>query len=386
MAVLLRWLLGWDEVEPALSHGRGGGITVHPELWRVDRDNRRIDDLTDALVAWVVEWQGSRGAAAQMTAEIVLRDPQRLHPLRDYVAPWLRLTYDDGRPAVAMQLGLYVVSLPEETHWLGHSEARYEGRDLTWLLANSILTRTHNVKAGTRLETALGRLTRDAGLRRFRYRTGTRAVGRDRSFPPGTTRLAAINDLATGTGHYAVAADRDGTLYTMAYRSLADVEPWATFTADDPVDVVTVTPDSADRVANVVVVKKEHPTEAPIVAIRRNDDPTSPTSTVTLGRDILYGGAPVVDGELETQADAEALADELLRLAGSYYRTVTLRLLPMTPPGTREVVELRDFRVGSGDLSGRYWVRSWRLGAVPEEAVLELTMDVLTYYGGTVGE
>lgn len=386
MAVLLRWLLGWEEVEPALSAGRGGGITVHPELWRVDRDNRRLEDLTDALIAWAVEWQGSRGAAAQMTAEVILRDANRLHPLRDCVAPWLRLAYDDGRPTVTMQLGLYVVSLPEETHGPGQSEARYEGRDLTWLLANSVLTRTHNVKAGTRLDAALGRLTRDAGLRRFRYRTGTRTIGRDRSFPPGTTRLEAINDLATGTGHYAVAADRDGTLYTTAYRALADVEPWATFTADDPVGLVEVTPDSADRVANVVVVKKEHPTEAPIVAIRRNDDPTSPTSTVTLGREILYGGAPVIDGELETQADVEALADELLRLAGSYYRTVTLRVLPTEPPGTREVVELRDFRAGSSDLSGRYWVRSWRLGATPEDAVLELTLDVLTYFGGAVGE
>jgi hypothetical protein len=148
-------------------------------------------------------------------------------------------------------------------------------------------------------------------------------------------------------------------------------------TPADVVGEVEVEPEMTERVANTVIVIGERTQGAPLVAIRRNTDPASPVSTVSLGREVVYGGGPITI-DADTQAAVDAYADDLFELAGTYYRTVIVRLLPGRLPGLQEVVELRDFVNAGVDLSGRYWLKSWRIGVTPDDALLELSLSALT--------
>lgn len=379
MSALIWWLHAWGEQQPAPLRGSGGGMTLRPELWRVTIDGQRLENLTDVLAGCVIDWHDERREAIAMAAEIALRDPTRVHPLRDYLAPLLVLSYDDGRPDLVRQVGIFAVDLPREEHLWGQVTATYQGKDLTWILANSVFTDSYTVAAGANLESAMGTITQQAGISRYRYQMGGKTAGRSRTFKPGSSRLRALNRFCKATGRYPVFMDLDGSLQTLPYRSRERSTPWAVYTPADPVGAVTVQPETTERIANVVVVVAERPDGAPITVIRKNTDPASPTSTAALGREIVYGGGPVQDSDIEDQAAAEALADDLLERAGSYYRTVTLRVLPGEPPGLHRTVELRNFVNAGVDLSGKYWLKGWRLGLTPERALVELSLNRLTY-------
>lgn len=139
----------------------------------------------------------------------------------------------------------------------------------------------------------------------------------------GGSKLAAVNALLGMAGFRAAQTDPMGrVVFRAAERQPYGAPVWtfeegpeATFLADatDEFD--------ATSVANRVVAQFET-SEATVFGVAVDDDPSSPWSTVSLGRTVTK---PYDYDYAATQAEADAKAEELLRTQQSVVRRVKLR-------------------------------------------------------------
>lgn len=99
--------------------------------------------------------------------------------------------------------------------------------------------------------------------------------------------------------------------------------------------------------------------KASIEAIAVNDAPASPTSTVSLGRRIVRTH---YDSKIETQAQADELAANLLQESLTRYRKLTLHTYPDPRRGLGEIYAL-DIRRDDGTVvaGGNWRTRGWEL-------------------------
>lgn len=96
-----------------------------------------------------------------------------------------------------------------------------------------------------------------------------------------------------------------------------------------------------------------------IVAIAVNDDPASPTSTVSLGRRVVRTD---YDAQIETQAQADERAAMLLQESLTRYRKITLKTFPDPRRGIGEIYGL-DIRRDDGGIvaAGQWRCSGWDL-------------------------
>ncbi len=360
------------EPEPQVA-GTGGVVTMSTRLWRATKNNELVEEITGLFLDGAVEMNLDR--SVRMSATLKLRRTDGLTPYVDYLAPFVRLTYDDGTPAQDQQVGLFAIAMPDGTRTRERREGTIEGRDLTGIVADAAFADAYNVAASTNYVTAAIAILAGIGLSRVNIPPASATTAEALSFPAGSSRLEAVNRLLRAIGYYDLYADRTGVLTSQPSRALRVVDPVATWTPDDLLQPVEIKPVTT-TVANVVIVVKDNPNAAPLTAVRRNDDPASPLSTVALGREVTRLAS---DAQLADQAAVDALADRLFDEAGSFYQVLLATVRPTLGLGLHETVDL----VLTGELaslSGRYWVRTWRLGLTPATAAVACELNrVITY-------
>lgn len=360
--------------------GSGGGIEISVDLFRATIANAIVEDISAYLRDGFVDMNVDR--AVKLAASFALREPDIVTPYTDYLAPFLRLTYDDGTDEVYQQIGLYAVTVPPGGYTPDDAGATFDGSDLTAVLAQAAYTNTQNATAGFNYATEIRNGITNGGITRHNIPATTETLPTNQSFPPGTTRLEKANTLLSQLGWYHLGTDLDGKVSTPGpSRNLSSMEPWRELIDTDLLVPVDVQPGS-EGIANVVVVINNDGTAAPLTATARNDDPSSPTSTVGpedggigLGRSIVR--KVEVQGST-TQAALNALAARYLAESRTYYRTAKATILP--DPSSlipHQIVRLTLTGKQAG-LSGLWWVRTSRIGFQPATAATVLELNQVT--------
>lgn len=361
--------IGYGDAFYGESPGTGGGQTIWHEVYQADLSNAQLADLTAPFYATPSSEVGlNHDRVIKAQGSLAIRGPDQLRPYRDYLAVWLNRAYDDGRPPQRDQLGLFEVRVPPGTRTVERAEAIYTGYDLTATLARYAFTQGYNIAAASNYVSAVLDILALAGITRTLIEPTTQATSAVISFAVGTSYLDAANTLLQAIGYYQLAAMPDGTLMSMPSRPLHLVEPYRTITDADLMAPVEIQPLDT-TVANVVIVVKNNPDSAPLTAIRRNDDPDSPTSTVNLG---TIARTPQEYAELADQAAVDALADRLLSEGRSFYQTAKIAMLP----DPRALVPHQTIRLDlTGQLAilnGLWWVRTAVLPLDTRATTLEL--------------
>jgi hypothetical protein len=352
--------------------------TISTTLWRTDIDGNRLEDLSRYLTEGSVEMNTDR-VSGKMAGYFSITEPDRIRAYTDFLAPTLTIEYDDGSPTITKSLGFYSTRTAPATRTLERHEATFEVEDLSRLLSLSAYTAVDNVPASTNVVTEVEATIGEASITRYSLPTTSATTPKALTFPIGTTRLEKANDLLGSIGWYALFPRLDGKLTSKPYIDLANAQPVMTIGDGDllaPIDV-----QSTDQtLVNVVIVIRDDPAQASLYAVARNDDPGSPTSTVSVGFE--YTRIERV-GDLQTQTEVDALAARLLREARTYYQTATVRVFPDTDFSVHEVVDL----ALSGELAalnGRWWVRRWALGLTPASCYYDLELNRVTTASGGV--
>lgn len=346
--------------------------TMSVELYRCTIDNVPVEAISDQLIDGSVDMNLDRDI--KLAAQFVIRDPSNITPYSDYLAPFMQLVFDDGRADVYLQLGLYATKVAPGSYSINDSVATFDGDDLTSVPANAGYTNTINTPAATNYVTEIRGAISGAGISRTNIPDTTTTTAVALSFPPGTTRLEKVNTLLDQLGWYHVGMDLDGRISTPgAPQTLASMEPWRTLTDSDIIGRIDVQP-TGEEIANVIIVINDDGAAAPLTSTATNSDPSSPTSTVAIGRSIMR--KVTVSGST-TQAALDALAARILAESRTFYRVAKLKLLhDPTALQLHQVVQL-DLTGEQASLSGKWWIRTAKIGFTPGQP-LELEINQIT--------
>lgn len=338
--------------------GEGGGITTWFELWRATIDNQMVEDISDYLLGGKVDMNRDRAVTTQATFD--LKDVSIVDPYTDYLAVFQNLEYDDSGIIERDQLGLFNVRVPSGTRTKERAEGEHTGYDITAMLARRAFTDTYNVAAGTNYVDAVTTVLAMAGITRHAIEATTRTTPSPLSFPLGTTYLDFCNTLLNTIGYYNLAATTDGRPMSGMSRDVQYMEPFRTVNDDDLMAPIDARPTDTS-VANIIIVIKDNPSEPPLTAIRRNDEPDSPTSTVSIGENVRVETI----AEMADQAAVDALADRLLAESRTFYQVASLRLLPdarvLIPNQTIDLDLTGRWEI----FNGRWRVRTASIGFAP---------------------
>lgn len=353
-------------------------LRMTPALYRADSSGRIVQDISDYVTSGSVTWDLTRDIPMTLSAR--LRERGIVAPYADYLIPRLQVDYADGT-TVASNLGLFTAALPKVTLTPTQGLEDIDGRDLTWRLAVDAVTTATSYASGANIVSTVGTLISSV-TSRYALPASSATLPEARSYDAGTTKLRIVNDLLSAAGYYPIYADKDGYLRSMAYRTLANVQPATTYRAPATGNVrVLRTVDLEpieDALANKITVIRDQGTDAAYVKTITNNNPASPTSTVTLGATITK---VVRNGRLASNAAADALARRLAEEASTFLYRIKLQTTPDPARSPHEVYAL-DIRNDAGAVvaDGSWWCTAWTIGFTPDAAVMTHTLNRLVTY------
>lgn len=381
--LLLFFAHGWPTDAVPVTIVDGSGFTMSVELWRATIDNALVEDISDYLVDGSVDMNLDRDI--KTAASFTLRNPSAVTPYTDYLAPFIRFEFDDGADDVYQQVGLFATKVPPGRYTVEDAVATFEGMDLTSLMATSYYTDTSNIAASANYVSGTNAIIAaitGAGISRYNIPATTSTTAAAQSFKVGSSRLDKANTLLDQLGWYHLAMDLDGKVSTPgAPQSLLSMEPWRELTDSDLLTAPDVQPTGLE-IANTVLVINDDPAAAPLSSLATNDDPQSPTSTVSINRSIMR--LVTVQGST-TQAALDALAARILAESRTYYRTCKVTILH-DPTALVPHQTVRLTLTGKmADLSGLWWIRTASIGLTPDKpTVLELNQVTSDLVAGVI--
>ena len=362
------------------------GLTlVTTELWRADRYGRRLELLNRGTLGATIEHNDdASGVKRTMTVE-TFRAIVGLTPFVDCLIPVMRMTEPNGE-SIEQQLGHFTV-MPSDTR---ETKIATSGpiacQDISYFLSRSTFRDGYLVPGSIDRGEAVRTIILDAGFRPHQLQipdTGKLTPIDGVYFTPGTKRLDAANELLNGGAWYTIHVNNAGRFTTADQTPLRERGVTSRYTgADDgttPVlPALQLRPD-VSRLRNVVTVINVRQDQPPIYWTAVNDNPASP---VNVDGPLGEMAETVPNSQIETQADARTIAENLLQIGESYYERMELPTGPDLRVDAHDIVEIDLQRSGRPAITGRWWRQGWRLPLESTAPILTQTLNRVEPYGG----
>lgn len=277
------------------------------------KDGQLVGPLDNVLACTVSQnWL----ADIKRTARFTLREAGGIDYLSDQIQPWVRLRlppYGEADWAEWPQ-GVFLLSSPKRSvNQAGLITRAIEAYDQIQIYADDLVTDRYTVAAGTQYMTAVRALLgADSPWRPpTKFPPLTTVLPVTKEWPPGTSKIAIINELLDAVNHESLSFDEYGGAVIRPYVNPADRAAEFTYASGQYGLIVPDLDQELDlfAVPNHWVLVFSEPEVAPLVASYTNANPASPTSTIRRGRTIT-------DFRTEQEAaDLPTLQDKAKRLA-----------------------------------------------------------------------
>lgn len=318
-------------------HGKYGYREIDFRYELLDKQNNRKYDLPNVTKTSI---DYSSLSEIKRVAKITMIEDESLdiNYLSDRIKPYLRLwipptpkktpeyafyshiqvvetsTNEDDVPGgwVEFPLGVFFLSSPNRVdEGNGVIKREIDAYDGLVVLLNDKFTTRYTVTAGTRYYDAVVAILTSAGITTYNLEQTDDVLPRDIEFEPGRQKLFALNELLRQINFTQIHVDENGYYVTHKYRSPSERSEEYRYVTDEN----SITFEGASEelnlfdVPNVFTVVRTNEEEAPLVSSFINDNPNSPTSTVSRG--FQY----VDIREIDNIADQAALDAYVQRIA-----------------------------------------------------------------------
>lgn len=253
-------------------------------------------------------------------------------------------------------LGTFVMATPTYKKTDGVKTAEVEAYDKTIILKEDCFTEQTYFAAGSRYDAVIGRIISVLGVDAV-IPTITQTLPTDREFEIGTSRLSAVNKLLDEINYNPIIADEYGEFIISKYVTPSVSEVTKGY-MDDAFSIISsdisLTADYFG-VPNVFLATCENPDADEIYYAKYvNDNPSSPLSTISRGRNIVSSiykpDSICCQSDLDEYIKRKAYEDSLV------YDTLTIQTANVPQHGYREIV-----RIKCGDVQGVYVEKSWEM-------------------------
>lgn len=200
-------------------------------------------------------------------------------------------------------LGIFLLSTPKRNIDAIHVRRDVDAYDQLIVLKDDKVEDRYTVVTGTNVVTAVQTLLESAGFTKFNLVSTEETVPVDMEWEPGTEKLKIINELLTSINYRSLYFSGSGLPVARPYQR-PDERPTEYTYASDSLSVLKPQVESGIdlfKVPNKWIAIVSEPDRPEMKATYTNDNPASPTSTVSRGRTIL-----------EVLASQEATSQEVL--------------------------------------------------------------------------
>lgn len=327
-----------EEVKQAL-HAPSRVLGFRYEL--LDNQNRKKADLAGVLT---LNHEYNSLAEIKRTATFVLEDSTEINYLSDRIKPWVRLKMPDGGWAEWPQGVFLLTTPPRRVSRAGVVTREVQAYDLLQVLVDDKLADRYTVTAGMNYIAAVKAVLDSAGLTWQNLTPTDKTLPADRDWPPGTKKLQVVNDLLAAINYKSLWIDENGVAVAESYRSPAERAPEYTYRDDDQSVIFPEVSQGLDLfgVPNKWVLIVSQPDRPVLVSTYTNNNPDSPTSTVSRGRTIVdYREVDAAD-----QASLDAMAARIAFEASQVYEQVEFETAIMPFHSDSDTLELYYSKLG----------------------------------------
>lgn len=258
----------------------------------------------DGILGGQLEWNANATLSAGGSVSLVEQEGQDINLSQDRFRIWWEVGEVDPWP-----LGVYVLAAPSVQHSPEGTSSTITLIDKMTVVQGDVLTQTLQIAAGSNVIQQVVLQIQASGENRIASTPSSTVLSNALTWEPGTSRLSVINDLLTIAGYWSLWTDGSGQFRVEPY-----VDP-----ANRPV-AWTFQEGAASihspfweyemplwEATNMVVLISQATDDGLVwTASAVDDNPASPTSTVSMGR-VLN---PIVEENVEaaSQVDLQAQA------------------------------------------------------------------------------
>ena len=314
--------------------------------------NKLKKRLTNVLAASVAN---NALAEIKRTARFTLVDDGSIDFLKDRIKPWVRLKMPDGGWAEWPQ-GVFLLSTPPRVvDSTGVITREVEAYDQLQVLVDDKMEGRYTIAQGTNYIVAVKALLDSAGIVSQNLAPTSSTLPADLDWEPGTQKKVIINALLGAINYRSLWFDENGVAVAEPYVSPADRASEYSYNTDDESVILPGVKDGLDLFAipNKWVLVVSEPDRAPLTSVYTNENPNSPTSTVSRGRTIVdvRGYEEAVD-----QTTLDARAQRIAFEASQVYQQIEMETGIMPMHSDSDVVILVHTALG---ISAKFAETSW---------------------------
>lgn len=362
-------------------NGIHGARKIRFKYELLDKNNRKIRDLKNVTSAEISQ---SMLAQIKRTASFsLIEDGCEIDYLNDRIKPSMCLWVSPSRRQtrefaflshihaielsettesqsagwVDFPLGVFLMSSPTRRDENGAVHRDIDAYDLSQILLDDKFIDRYTIEEGTNYYEAIVTIITSSGITLYNIEQTDKLLNRTLEFEPGVSKLEAVNELLSQLNYTPLHVDEVGYFTSREYitpseRSadyyyIDDKESVIHIGAEEELDVFNV--------ANVFSVVRTNEEEVPLMSTYINDNPDSPTSTVSRDRKI------VDHREIEDIADQEALDAYVERIAfeaSQVYGRIRFKTALMPFHGYSNVLHLSYEDLG---INGNYLELNWTM-------------------------
>lgn len=228
--------------------------------------------------------------------------------------PEATIVPDTGPGFVEWPLGVYVMAAPSTEYSATGQQRTIDLVDKITVISDDRITETLQVAQGANIIAAVQQQIQATGETRILATASTATLTNTMTWEPGTSRLRIINDLLSVAGYWSLSTDRSGQFLVQPYIAPADRPVAWSFEAGA---ASLHSPEWEHEMPlweatnHVTYVSQENDDGQVWVAYAIDDNPDSPTSTISMKR-VLN---PIVEENVEaaSQLDLQTQANRKLR-------------------------------------------------------------------------
>jgi hypothetical protein len=340
-----------QEIIDAL-HGKYGQRHFKFRYDLLDKDDRKIGEL-DTVESGEVLMDSL--SSIKRTAKFRLKDRGEINWLSDRIQPFALLRMRDGK-YIEFPLGIFLLSSPTRKDSNKNVYRDVDAFDGLLILRDDKFDSRYTVPAGTNYRQAVIDILASAGITKHNIEQTDKALPVDMEFEPGKEKLEAINELLTAINYTPLHVDVYGYFISMTYRSPSIRSAEYTY-RDDELSIIYAGMEEELDLFNVpnkwVVVCSN--AEQSLFSTYTNDNPNSPTSTVSRGR-IIVDYREVTD--VADQQSLDAYVQRIAFEASQLYGKLTFETAINPLHDYMDVLQLEYSRLG---INGKYVETGWTM-------------------------
>lgn len=287
------------------------------------------------------------------TAELAIYDTGVIDWQADRIKPWYRLLMPDGGYA-EWPLGVFLLATTRRQRGGIRPVVAY---DQTLVLLDDKVTTRYTVTATTNIVTAILSVLTGAGITAVDYTATTETMPVDRDWPPGTTKLRIVQDLLNMISYRSIYFNGSGRAVLVPYQRPDQRSEEYEYATDS---LSLLSPDFDHEldlfsIPNIWKLVVGEPDRTVLTSEYTNDEASSPTSTITRGRNIVDYRERV---EATSQDALDDLAEQLAFEASQVYESIEVHTAAMPHHEDSDLLKLTH---SGADVDAKFVETQWDL-------------------------